>query len=69
MLYGLLAAYAVGLALWGYQRIRKLDFSLRENRRKTHPESPSESGESSWYRNGEDDPNWPDRYDPVWPKK
>ena len=69
MLYALLAAYAVGLAVWGYRRIRKLDCNLRENHRKTHPDSPGENGGPSWSRNGEDDPNWPDRYDSEWPKK
>ena len=69
MLYALLAAYAVGLAVWGYRRIRKLDCNLRANRRKTHPNSVSDLGEPSWYQPGADDPNWPENYDPDWPKK
>ena len=69
MLYAVLAAYVVGLIVWGYQRIRKLDRNLRANRRETHPASASDDSELSWYRPGEDDPNWPENYEQKKKKK
>ena len=69
MLLALLLIYVVGMAAWGYLRIRVLDRKLRENSRKIHPDLAGERGKPFWHSGETDDPNWPEQYGTNWPEK